>query len=136
MERTFIMIKPDGVRRKLVGEIISRIEKRNFDIIALKQLVPSRELAEQHYAVHKDKEFYLPLLDFITSGPVVAMVVEGENAIKIMRNMIGATSPEDALSGTIRGDYTASKRENLVHGSDSPEAAECEIKLWFEELAS
>ncbi len=129
------MIKPDGVRRKLVGRIIDRIEQRNFDIVAMKMLTPSRKLAEAHYAVHKGKDFYEPLLDFITSGPVVAMVVEGENSITLMRNMMGATKPENALSGTIRGDYTISTRENLIHGSDSPESAACEINLWFPELS-
>ncbi|MCE5197702.1 nucleoside-diphosphate kinase [bacterium] len=134
MERTFIMVKPDGVRRKLVGEIVRRIERRNFSIVAMKMLTPSRELAEQHYAVHKGKEFYEGLLEFITSGPVVAMVVEGDNAIKLMRNLMGATKPEDAMPGTIRGDLTISTRENLVHGSDSADTAACEIVLWFPEL--
>lgn len=129
------MIKPDGVRRKLVGRIIDRIEQRNFDIVAMKMLTPSRKLAEAHYAVHKGKDFYEPLLDFITSGPVVAMVVEGENSITLMRNIMGATKPENALSGTIRGDYTISTRENLIHGSDSFESAACEISLWFPELS-
>ncbi|MEN6583287.1 MAG: nucleoside-diphosphate kinase [Armatimonadota bacterium] len=128
------MVKPDGVRRKLVGEIVRRIERRNFSIVAMKMLTPSRELAEQHYAVHKGKEFYEGLLEFITSGPVVAMVVEGDNAIKLMRNLMGATKPEDAMPGTIRGDLTISTRENLVHGSDSADTAACEIVLWFPEL--
>ena len=136
MERTFIMIKPDGVRRKLAGEIISRIEKRNFDIVAMRMLTPSRELAEEHYAVHKGKPFYASLVDFMTSGSVVAMVVQGENAVRLMRNMMGALKPEEALSGTIRGDYTISVSENLVHGSDSPETAAVEIKLWFPDLGS
>ncbi|MCL5103998.1 MAG: nucleoside-diphosphate kinase [Armatimonadetes bacterium] len=136
MERTFIMAKPDAVRRKLVGEIISRIEKRNFDIVAMRMLTPSRELAEEHYAVHKGKPFYAPLVEFMTSGPVVAMVVEGENAVKLMRNMMGALKPEEAASGTIRGDYTVSVGENLIHGSDSLETAAVEIKLWFPDLCS
>ncbi|MCE5315402.1 MAG: nucleoside-diphosphate kinase [Armatimonadota bacterium] len=131
MERTFIMIKPDGVRRKLVGEIIGRIEHRNLNIVAMKMLTPTRELAEEHYAVHKGKDFFEGVVDFITSGPVVAMVVEGDNCIKLMRNMMGATNPENASPGTIRGDLTASTRENLIHGSDSPETAVCEIGLWF-----
>lgn len=134
MERTFVMVKPDGVRRKLVGRIIERIEQRNFDIVAMNMLTPSRELAEAHYAVHKGKEFYEPLLEFIISGPVVAMVVEGENSIMLMRNMMGATNPKNALSGTIRGDYTISTRENLIHSSDSTESAAYELKLWFPEL--
>ena len=133
MERTFVMIKPDAVRRKLVGEIISRIERRNLSIAAMRMLIPSRELAEQHYAAHRRKDFFEPTVEFITSGPVVAMIVEGENCVKLMRNMIGALSPEQAVSGTIRGDFTISTRENLVHGSDSPETAATEIKLWFPE---
>ena len=135
MERTFVMVKPDGVRRKLAGEIIRRIESRNFDIIAMKMLTPSRELAEEHYAVHRGKDFFEPTVQFVTSGPVVAMVVEGENAIQLMRNMMGATNPLNAVPGTIRGDLTISMRENLIHGSDSPETAETEIKLWFPELS-
>lgn len=135
VERTFVMIKPDGVRRKLIGRIIDRIEQRNFDIVTMKMLTPSRKLAEAHYAVHKGKDFYEPLLEFITSGPVVAMVVEGENSIMLIRNTTGTTNPENALSGTIRGDYTISTRENLIHGSDSPESASCEINLWFPELS-
>ncbi len=134
MERTFIMLKPDAVKRKLVGEIISRIEHRNFTIAAMKMLTPSRELAEEHYAVHRGKDFFEPTVEFITSGPVIAMVVEGDDAIQIMRNMMGALDPTKAASGTIRGDFTISTRENLIHGSDSPETAEREIGLWFPEL--
>lgn len=129
------MIKPDGVRRKLMGDIITRIEHRNLDIVAMRMLTPSRELAEEHYAAHKGKDFFEPTVEFITSGPVVAMVVEGESAIRIMRNMIGALNPEEAASGTIRGDFTTSTRFNLIHGSDSPESAATEIALWFPELA-
>jgi len=135
LERTFIMIKPDGVRRKLVGEIVSRIERRNLDIVAIKMLTPSRKLAEEHYAVHKGKDFHDSLVEFITSGPVVAMIVEGESAVKIMRNMMGALNPEQAASGTIRGDFTVSTCENLIHGSDSTETAATEIELWFADLA-
>ena len=134
MERTFIMIKPDGVRRRLVGEIVRRIERKEFNIAAMRMLIPSRELAAQHYAVHKDKDFFEPLLDFITSGPVVAMVVEGENALKLMRVMMGATNPENATSGSIRGEFAVTVRQNLIHGSDSPESAATEIALWFPEL--
>lgn len=134
MERTFVMIKPDGVRRKLVGEIVRRIEDRNFEIVAMKMLKPSRELAEEHYAVHKGKDFFEPTVEFITSGPVVAMVVEGENAIQLMRTTMGATNPLNAVPGTIRGDLTISMRENLIHGSDAPETAATEIRLWFAEL--
>jgi nucleoside-diphosphate kinase len=134
LERTFIMIKPDGVQRKLMGDIITRIEHRNLDIIAMKMLTPSRELAEEHYAAHRGKPFFEPTVEFITSGPVVAMVVEGDAAIKIMRNMIGALNPEQAASGTIRGDFTTSTRFNLIHGSDAPESAATEIALWFPEM--
>lgn len=128
------MIKPDGVRRKLSGEIIRRIESRNFNIVAMKMLTPSRELAEEHYAVHRGKPFFEPTVEFITSGPVVAMVVEGDDAIQLMRNTMGATNPLNAAPGTIRGDLTISMRENLIHGSDAPETAANEIKLWFPEL--
>lgn len=131
MEQTFIMIKPDGVRRALTGEIIGRIEKRNLKITQLKMLQPSRELAEEHYAPHKGKDFFEPLIVFLTGGPVVAMVVEGDESIAIMRQMIGALNPLQAAPGTIRGDFTISTRENLVHGSDSLESARREIKLWF-----
>jgi nucleoside-diphosphate kinase len=134
LESTFIMIKPDGVRRKLMGDIITRIEHRNLDIVAMRMLTPSRELAEEHYAAHNGKDFFEPTVEFITSGPVVAMVVEGESAIRIMRNMIGALNPEEAASGTIRGDFTVSTRFNLIHGSDSPESAAREIALWFLEV--
>ena len=131
MERTFVMIKPDGVRRKLAGEIIRRIESRNFEIVAMKMLTPSRELVEEHYAVHRGKDFFEPTVEFVTSGRVVAMVVEGDNAIQLMRSTMGATNPLSAAPGTIRGDLTISMRENLIHGSDSPETAATEIRLWF-----
>jgi len=129
------MIKPDAVRRRLVGEIIGRIENRNLRIAAMRMLTPSRELAEKHYAVHRGRDFFEPTVEFICSGPVVAMVVEGDNAIQIMRNMMGALEPTQAASGTIRGDFTISTRENLIHGSDSRETAAYEIGLWFPELA-
>ena len=135
MERTFVMIKPDGVRRKLTGEIIRRIEARNFDIVAMKMLTASRELVEEHYAVHRGKDFFEPTVEFVCSGPVVAMVVEGENAIDLIRTTIGATNPRNAAPGTIRGDLTISMQQNLIHGSDSPETAATEIKLWFPELS-
>ncbi|MCX8053406.1 MAG: nucleoside-diphosphate kinase [Armatimonadetes bacterium] len=136
MERTFVMIKPDAVRRKLAGEIISRIERRNLRIAAMKMLKPSRELAEKHYATHKGKDFFEPTVEFICSGPVIAMVVEGDNAITIMRNMIGALEPTESAPGTIRGDFTISSRENLIHGSDSPKSADYEIGLWFPEISA
>jgi nucleoside-diphosphate kinase len=131
MERTYIMVKPDGVQRRLVGEIIRRFETRGLRLLGLKMLVPSRELAEAHYAVHRQRPFFSELVDFITSGPVVAMVWEGTDAIKLTRTMIGATKPIEALSGTIRGDFTTELQQNLVHGSDALDAAQYEIDLWF-----
>ena len=138
MERTYIMVKPDGVERRLVGEIIRRFETRGLRLVGLKMLTPSRELAEAHYAVHKEKPFYGELVEFIISGPVVAMVWEAKDAIKLCRNMIGALKPLEALTGTIRGDFTTEVQTNLVHGSDAPETAQTEIALWFkpEELLS
>ncbi|MBC7527654.1 MAG: nucleoside-diphosphate kinase [Chthonomonadaceae bacterium] len=131
MERTYIMVKPDGVQRRLVGEIIRRFETRGLKLVALKMVTPTREIAEKHYAAHKERPFFGELVDFVTSGPVVAMVWEGTEAIKLSRSMIGATKPLEALSGTIRGDYTTELQTNLVHGSDAPEAATEEIALWF-----
>jgi len=131
VERTFVMVKPDGVQRRLVGEIISRFERRGLRLAALRMLVPSRELAEEHYAVHRGKPFYDELVAFVTSGPVVAMVWEGDQAIRLVRHMMGALQPEEAAPGTIRGDFTTDKQRNLVHGSDSPETAATEIGLWF-----
>lgn len=131
MERTFVMIKPDGVRRKLVGEILSRFERRGFDIIAPKMLTPSQDLAREHYESHKDKPFFPELVDFVTSGPVVAFVLEGENAIRIVRQMMGTLDPLQAVPGSIRGDFTLQTRENVIHGSDSDESAQREISIWF-----
>jgi nucleoside-diphosphate kinase len=125
------MIKPDGVERRLVGEIIRRFENRGLRLIGLKLLTPDRNLAERHYAVHRERPFFGELVDFVTRGPVVAMAWEGDQAIKLIRNMMGATKPEEALSGTIRGDYTTSIQTNLVHGSDAPETAQTELALWF-----
>lgn len=125
------MIKPDGVQRRLTGEILRRFENRGLRLVGLKLLVPPRETAEKHYAVHREKPFYHDLVAFVTSGPVVAMVWEGNDVIKITRQMIGATKPVDALPGTIRGDYTADMLSNLIHGSDAPDTAEAEIALWF-----
>lgn len=129
-----MMIKPDGVRRKLMGEIIGRLERRNLDIVALNMLTPDRELAEEHYASHRGKDFFEPTVEFITSGRVVAMVVEGEDAIELVRRTMGALEPTEAAPGSIRGDLTISRCENLIHGSDSPENAAREIGLWFPEL--
>ncbi len=133
MEKSLIIIKPDGVQRRLIGEVIGRIEKKGLKIAALKMLRVSRELAEKHYAVHKGKKFYESLVSFITSGPVVAMAVEGPNAISVMRKLMGKTFGFDAEPGTIRGDFGVSTQFNLVHGSDSPETAGFELSLWFDE---
>ena len=131
MERTYIMVKPDGVQRRLTGEIIRRFENRGLRLVGLKMLVPPREIAEKHYEVHRERPFYNDLVEFVTSGPVVAMVWEGKDVIKIARQMIGATKPLEAAPGTIRGDFTADVMSNLIHGSDAPETAEAEIGLWF-----
>jgi len=138
VERTFIAIKPDGVQRGLTGEIIRRFETKGFTLVGLKFLQPSRELAEQHYAVHKERPFFAGLVDFITSGPVVAMVWEGDGVIASARKLIGATNPLNAEPGTIRGDLGANIGRNIIHGSDAPETAEYEIGLWFkpEELVN
>jgi len=133
IERTLVLVKPDGVARRLVGEVISRIERKGLKIVALKMLKVSQEQAECHYAVHKGKPFYEPLLAFITSGPVVAMVVEGESAIDVVRNLMGPTSGLKAPAGTIRGDFSLSIQFNIVHGSDSPESAAYEIPIFFDD---
>jgi len=132
VERTLVLVKPDGVRRGLVGEIIRRFESRTLNIKALKIVKPSRELVERHYEIHRGKPFFEPTVEFMTSGPVVALILEGDNAVSIVRKMMGALDPLKAEPGTIRGDYTLSTRENLVHGSDSVERAEYEIAIWFD----
>ncbi|MCG0276497.1 MAG: nucleoside-diphosphate kinase [Thermosediminibacteraceae bacterium] len=134
MERTFVMIKPDGVKRGLVGTILQRYEQKGLKLVAAKLVTVSRELAEEHYREHASKPFFNELIEYITSGPVFAMVLEGENAIKLVRLLNGATKVEEALPGTIRGDFATSTTHNLVHGSDSPESARREISLWFPEL--
>lgn len=131
MEQTLVLVKGDGVRRRLIGEIIRRIESKGLDIRTLQLMDVSQELAEEHYAEHRDKPFFGELVEFITSTPVVAMRVEGEGAIKVMRNLMGATNPADAAPGTIRGDLALSMPDNLVHGSDSPESAARELGLFF-----
>jgi len=131
MERTFVMIKPDGVQRGLIGEIIHRFERRGLKIVSMKLVHVSQELAEKHYAVHKGRPFYNALISYITSGPVVAMVLEGSNAITVARNTMGATNPAEASPGTIRADFGIEIGRNLVHGSDGPETAAFEIDLWF-----
>jgi len=130
-QRSLILIKPDAVRRRLVGEILGRIEARGFEIREARLVTASRELGEAHYAEHRGKPFFGELVEFITSGPTWALVVEGEGAIATLRTTIGATDPAQAAPGTIRGDLASSMPDNLVHGSDSPEAAEREIALWF-----
>ena len=138
MERTFLAIKPDGVQRALVGEIIRRFEDKGFTLLGLKFMKVSRALAEQHYAVHREKPFFSGLVEFITSGPVVAMVWEGDGVVAAARKMIGATNPLTAEPGTIRGDFGINIGRNIIHGSDAPETAQQEVSLWFkeEELAS
>ena len=131
MERTFLMIKPDGVQRNLVGEIIQRFEAKGFTLVGLKMMQVSRELAEKHYAVHKERPFFRSLVDFITSSPVVAMVWQGEGVIASARKIIGATNPLNAEPGTIRGDFGISVGRNLIHGSDGPDTAKDEVSLWF-----
>lgn len=133
MERTFLMVKPDGVQRNLIGEIVSRFEKKGFQLVGAKLMSISTELAEQHYGEHKEKPFFKELVDFITSGPVFAMVWEGENVIAEARKMMGKTNPQDAAPGTIRGDYGIQVSMNIIHGSDSPESAKREIELFFNE---
>lgn len=130
-ERTLILVKPDGVRRGLVGEVISRIERKGLTISRLELRTLDRGTAEQHYAEHEGKPFYGDLVDFITSGPLVAMVVEGPDAVKSMRSLMGATNPVEATPGSIRGDFATEIGENIVHGSDSPENGEREVKLFF-----
>lgn len=131
MEKTFIMIKPDGLERSLMGEIIARIEKKGFKITRAELMRPKKELVEIHYAEHKEKPFFGELVDSISDHTVMAMEVDGEYAIEVMRLLIGHRDPRLAQPGTIRGDFAHSLTKNIVHGSDSPESAERELKLWF-----
>ena len=131
--KTFFMIKPDGVRRNLVGEVISRVKEKGFEITKIKMMMISKSLAEEHYGEHKDKPFFNDLVEFITSGPVVAMQVEGENVVAQIRNLMGATNPSDATPGSIRGDLATELDQNVVHGSDSDKSAERELNLFFSE---
>lgn len=133
MERTFLMVKPDGVQRNIIGEIVSRFERKGFQLVGAKLMQIPTSLAEQHYGEHKEKPFFGELVDFITSGPVFAMVWEGENVIATARQMMGSTNPKDAQPGTIRGDFGLTVGKNVIHGSDSPESAEREINLFFKE---
>ncbi len=131
MQTTFVMVKPDGVQRGLVGEIINRFEEKGLRLVGLKQLIPSQELAASHYSVHSERPFYDSLLKFITSGPVVAMAWSGIDAIAVARNIIGPTNGREANPGTIRGDYAMDIGHNIIHGSDAEETAEYELGLWF-----
>ncbi|MDQ1371177.1 MAG: nucleoside-diphosphate kinase [Candidatus Thermoplasmatota archaeon] len=131
IEKTFVMVKPDGVQRGLVGRIVQRFEDRGVKVVAMKMMRIPRELAERHYAEHIGKVFYEPLLSYIVSGPVVCMVLEGENCVAAARAMMGKTNPQDASPGTIRGDFSQVTGRNIIHGSDSPESAKREIKLFF-----
>jgi nucleoside-diphosphate kinase len=131
VEQTLVLVKPDAMRRQLAGEIVARLERRGLELRAARLVTVDRLLAEEHYAEHAAKPFFGELVDFITSGPTLALVVEGKGAIKAVRTTMGATNPADAAPGTIRGDFALSMPDNLVHGSDSPESAEREIALWF-----
>ncbi|MBW3593459.1 MAG: nucleoside-diphosphate kinase [Actinobacteria bacterium] len=130
-ERTLVLIKPDAVQRKLAGEILARLERRGLELRAAKLLRVERSLAEEHYAEHREKPFFGELVEFITSAPTLALVVEGESAIAVVRATMGATNPVTSAPGTIRGDLALAMPDNLVHGSDSPESAQREIALWF-----
>ena len=132
IERTLVLVKPDGVQRLLTGRILARYEERGLRVAALKLMQVSRDLAERHYAVHREKPFFRGLVDFITSAPLVAAVLEGPNAIAVVRAMNGATRPHEAAPGTIRGDFALETAQNLVHASDSPETSEAEVALWFD----
>ncbi|MFS8480177.1 MAG: nucleoside-diphosphate kinase [Micromonosporaceae bacterium] len=134
-ERTLVLIKPDAVRRGLVGEILSRFERKGLTIEAMVLRTMDAGLADAHYAEHVDKPFYPPLKEFMTGGPLVAMVLSGDQAVDVVRALVGATDGRKAAAGTVRGDYSLSNRENLVHASDSPDSAKREIALWFPELA-
>ena len=133
MERTFLMVKPDGVQRNLVGEIVGRFESKGYQLVGAKLMQITQELAEQHYGEHKERPFFGELVDFITSGPVFAMVWEGENVISTSRLLVGATNPTESAPGTIRGDFAVTVGKNIIHGSDSPESAVREIGLFFKD---
>lgn len=133
IEKTFVMVKPDGVQRGLIGEVISRLERKGLKIVAMKMMKIEDSLAKEHYAEHKEKPFFGDLISYITSGPVVAMVVEGKEAVKVVRMLVGQTNPREALPGTIRGDYGMDVGRNVIHASDSTSSAEREINLFFKE---
>jgi nucleoside-diphosphate kinase len=134
MDKTLILVKPDAFARNLTGEIIARFERKGLRIVALRHITMDAQIAEQHYAEHEGKPFFEELVTFITSGPLVAMVLEGEEAVRAARQVIGATNPLEATTGSIRGDFAVAVGQNMVHGSDSPESAEREAKLFFPEL--
>jgi nucleoside-diphosphate kinase len=134
MDRTLILVKPDAFARGLTGEILARFERKGLQIVALRSLTVTRELAERHYAEHAERPFFGELVEFITSGPIVAMVLEGKGAVKAARQVIGATDPLEAATGSIRGDFAVEMGQNMVHGSDSPESAAREAGLFFPEL--
>ena len=131
MERTLVLVKPDGVQRGLIGEILGRLERKGLKVVGLRFLSVPREMAEQHYAVHAGKHFYAGLVEFITSGPVAAVAVEGPDAVAVVRKLVGATMPNQAEPGTIRGDLGISGLRNLIHASDAVETANAELDLWF-----
>ncbi|UOY93471.1 nucleoside-diphosphate kinase [Ectobacillus sp. JY-23] len=133
MEKTYLMIKPDGVQRNVIGEIVSRFEKKGFQLVGAKLMQVTKETAELHYAEHKERPFFGELVDFITSAPVFAMVWQGEGVIATARQMMGKTNPKEAAPGTVRGDYGVTVGKNIIHGSDSPESAEREISIFFKE---
>lgn len=132
-QRSFVMLKPDAVKRRLAGEVIGRFEKRGLKILAAKMMVIDKELAETHYGEHTEKPFFKDLVDYITSGPVLATVIEGEECISMIRKMVGATNPQEADMGTIRGDYAIDTGRNIIHASDAPDSAKREISLFFDE---
>jgi nucleoside-diphosphate kinase len=134
LERTLILVKPDAFGRGLTGEILARFERKGLRIVALKLLTTPRDTAETHYDEHRERPFFGELVEFITSGPLVALVLEGQDAVRSARQLIGATNPLDAATGSIRGDFAIEVGQNMVHGSDSPESAEREIGIWFPEL--
>jgi nucleoside-diphosphate kinase len=130
-ERTLVLVKPDALQRRLAGDILARFERRGLDVIAAKLVLVGAALAEKHYAEHREKPFFGELVEFITSAPTLALVLEGESAIKVVRTTMGSTNPVESAPGTIRGDLALAMPNNLVHGSDSPQSAEREIQLWF-----
>lgn len=132
-ERSLVLVKPDGVQRLLVGRVVARLEEKGLKLVGLKLVAVSRELAEEHYAVHRERPFFTGLVDFITSSPLVAIAVEGPNAISVVRALVGATRPWEAAPGTIRGDFGLEVGQNLIHASDGPETAATELALWFPE---